>query len=210
MLRVQLQAEKRAKQTRGECNKLRADGKVPAVIYGPEVKGSLPITIPEKEFVLLTRKGVNSLLFDFSFEGHHYTTLVKELQLHVLTRKVRHVDFYSVDLSKPIEVEIQIKITGDSKGVKAGGVLEHKIHKAKVRALPEKMPNEVIIDVTEIQVGTSLKVRDIKLEDGVEFISHLDEAAVSVKLPRAAKEEAAADAAAAPAAAPATPATPAK
>lgn len=194
MLRVQLQAEKRVKQTRGDNGKLRAAGKVPAVIYGPEVKGSMPISIPEKEFVLLSRKGVNSLLFDLMFEGHHYSALVKELQLHVLTKKVQHIDFYSVDLAKPIIVEIPVKITGDCKGVKAGGILEQKIHKAKVRAVPEKIPNDVTIDVTEIQVGTSLKIKDIQLEEGVEFVSHLEEAAISVKLPRAAKEEAAAEA----------------
>lgn len=208
MQRVQLQAEKRVKQSRGDSNKLRTAGKVPAVIYGPEVKGSLTITVPEKEFVLLSRKGVNSLLFDLSFEGHHYSALVKELQLHVLTKKVLHIDFYSVDLTKPIEVEIPVKITGDCKGVKAGGILEQKIHKAKVKAIPEKIPNDVTIDVTEIQVGTSLKVKDIVLDDGVEFISHLEEAAITVKLPRAAKEEAAAEAASGDAqtAAPATPA----
>lgn len=204
MQRVQLQAEKRVRQARGDNNKLRSAGKVPAVIYGPEVKGSLPITIPEKEFVLLSRKGVNSLLFDLVFEGHHYSTLVKELQLHVLTKKVIHIDFYSVDLAKTIEVEIPVKITGDCKGVKAGGILEQKIHKAKVKAIPEKIPNDVTIDVTEIQVGTSLKVKDIKLEDGVEFVTHLEEAAVTVKLPRAAKEEATAEAA--PGATPAAPA----
>jgi large subunit ribosomal protein L25 len=200
MLRVQLQAEKRVKQTRGDNGKLRAAGKVPAVIYGPEVKGSMPISVPEKEFVLLSRKGVNSLLFDLTFEGHHYSALVKELQLHVLTKKVRHIDFYCVDLAKPIVVEIAIKITGDCKGVKAGGVLEQKIHKAKVKAVPEKIPNDVIVDVTELQVGSNLKVKDIKLEDGVEFVSHVEEAAITVKLPRAAKEEATAE----------TPATPAK
>jgi large subunit ribosomal protein L25 len=195
MQRVTLQAEKRVKQTRGDNGKLRAAGRVPAVIYGPEVEGSLPISIDEKEFVLLSRKGVNSLLFDLTFQGHHYSALVKELQLHVITKKVQHIDFYSVDLGKPILVEIPVKITGDCKGVKAGGILEQKIHKAKVRALPEKIPNEVVVDVTEFGLGTILHVRDIMLDDGVEFVSHLDEAAVTVKVPRAAKEEATAEAA---------------
>jgi large subunit ribosomal protein L25 len=214
MLRVTLQAEKRAMHTRGDNSKLRAAGKVPAVIYGPEVEGSLPISVNEKEFVLLSRKGVNSLLFDLVFESHHYSALVKELQLHVLTRKVRHIDFYSVNLSKPIVVEIPIRVIGDCKGVKAGGILEQRIHKAKVKALPEKIPNEVVVDVTEFTVGTILHIKNIKLEDGVEFESHLEEAAVTVKMPRAAKEEvpaegtvaAAATAAATPAPAAATPA----
>lgn len=189
MLRVSLQADKRVKQTRGDNGKLRAAGKVPAVIYGPEVNGSVPITVNEKEFVLLSRKGVNSLLFDLLFEGHHYTALVKELQLHVLTRKVRHIDFYSVDLSKPIVVEVPVKITGDCKGVKAGGILEHKIHKIKVRALPEKIPNELVIDVTEFGLGTNCHVKDIQLDEGIEFVSHLEEPAVTIKVPRVAKEE---------------------
>ncbi len=211
MQRVQLQAEKRVKQARGDNGKLRASGKVPAVIYGPEVEGSLPISVDQKEFVLLSRKGVNSLLFDLMFQGHHYTALVKELQLHTLTKKVQHIDFYSVNLSKPIIVEIPVKITGDCKGVKAGGVLEQRIHKAKVKAVPEKIPNDVVIDVTEFGLGTILHVKDIQLEDGVEFISHFEEAAVTVKVPRAAKEETTeATAATTTAAAPAAPATPAK
>jgi large subunit ribosomal protein L25 len=205
MQRVQLQAEKRVKQARGDNGKLRASGKVPAVIYGPEVEGSLPISIDQKEFVLLSRKGVNSLLFDLMFQGHHYTALVKELQLHTLTKKVLHVDFYSVNLDKPIVVEIPIKITGDCKGVKAGGILEQKIHKEKVRAIPEKIPNEVIIDVSDFGLGTILHVKDIKLEDGVEFVAHLEEPAVTVKVPRAAKEETT-EAATTTTAAPATPA----
>jgi large subunit ribosomal protein L25 len=202
MQRVSLQADKRVRQTRGDNGKLRAAGKVPAVIYGPEVNGSVPITVNEKEFVLLSRKGVNSLLFDLLFEGHHYTALVKELQLHVLTRKVQHIDFYSVDLAKPIIVEIPVKITGDCKGVKAGGILEHKIHKLKVKALPEKIPNDIVIDVTEFGLGTICHVKDIQLDEGIEFVSHHEEAAVTIKVPRAAKEEETAEGT--------TPATPAK
>ncbi len=188
MQRVSLTAQNRG-DTKGHNGQLRAKGIIPAVIYGVGLKGSKTIQIPEKEFVLLSRKGLPTLLFDLDIEGEHRTALVKDHQKHIITKKIRHVDFYAVDLGQPIEVEIPVKLVGDAKGVKIGGRLEQRLYTIKVKALPEAIPHELTIDVTDFELGSHIHVKDLAKDGKIEFTTTGEATVLTIRTPRAATEE---------------------
>ena len=204
MQRVSLKAEERG-DTKGHNAQLRAQGTIPAVIYGKGMQGSKPVQVNEREFVLLSRKGLSTLLFDLDINGTKRTALVKECQMHVITRRVQHIDFYTVKLDEPIEVTLPVRLIGDAKGVKVGGRLEQRLYKIKVQALPEKIPNEIVVDVTEFDLGTLLHVRSLTAPEGMVFTTSPDAMILTIKAPKAAAEaETPAAGETTPAAAPAT------
>lgn len=203
MQRVSLTAENRG-DTKGHNGPLRVKGLIPAVIYGIGIKGSRTIQIPEKDFVLLSRKGLPTLLFDLDIEGEHKTALVKDYQKHIITKKVHHVDFYAVDLNQPIEVEIPVKLVGDAKGVKIGGRLEQYLYTIKVKALPEIIPHELTIDITNYDLGSHIHVKDITPPKKIEFSTSPESTVLTIRTPRAVTEEKPAEAAATTATTPTT------
>jgi len=198
--------------SKGKNGQLRRSGNIPAIIYGKGFESSIPITVNEKDFVLLSRKGLSTLLFNINLEDKKYSTLVKDYQMHIITRKMQHIDFYSVDENTPIEVEIPFVLIGESKGVKLGGNLEQHLYKIKVKAIPENIPHEIKLDISDYDMGTHLHIRDLKAPKGIEYTTNLDTSIINIRVPRAVVEPTVTTATAAPAEGAATPAptTPAK
>jgi len=187
MEKVTLNATSRD-NSKGKNGQLRRAGKIPAIIYGKGLEASVPIMVDEKEFVLLSRKGLSTLLFNINLEGKKYSALVKDYQMHIITRKMQHVDFYSVDEQTPIEVEIPFILTGDAKGVKMGGRLEQHLYKIKVKAIPENIPHEIKFDVSDYDIGAHLHVKDLKAPKGIEYMTNLETSILNVRAPRAVAE----------------------
>ena len=196
MKSVPLKASPRTQVRRGEVKKLRGSGRVPAVIYGRQAKPQ-NLEVSAKEFGDLIHHSVSeNLLVDLSVENDARAkrlALVQEIQHHPLDGKVLHVDFHEVAENEKVIVQVPVETVGEAAGVKnSGGVLEHVLFKLKVRALPKDLPEQIIVDVTSLELGKAIHIGEIKVADGVEIIGDKNIPVIAVAMPRTEEEEAAA------------------
>ncbi len=196
MKSVPLKAYPRTQVRRGEVKKLRGSGRVPAVIYGRQAKPQ-NLEVSAKEFGdLIHHSASENLLVDLSVENDARAkrlALVQEIQHYPLDGKVLHVDFHEVAENEKVTVQVPVETVGEAAGVKnSGGVLEHVLFKLKVRALPKDLPEQIVVDVTSLELGKAIHIGEIKLADGVEIIGDKNIPVIAVAMPRTEEEEAAA------------------
>ena len=199
MKSVALKAYPRLQVQRAEVKKLRAAGRVPATIYGRQAAPQ-NLEVNSKEFADLLHHAVSeNVLVDLSVENDARSkrlALVQEIQHHPLDGKVLHVDFHEVAENERVVVQVPVETTGEAAGVKVGGgVLEHVLFKLKVRSLPKDLPDQIVIDVTSLEIGKSIHLGDIVPPSGVEILGDKHITVVAVSAPRAEEEVAAAEAA---------------
>jgi large subunit ribosomal protein L25 len=198
MKSVALKAYPRSQVQRAEVKKLRASGRVPATIYGRQAKPQ-NLEISAKEISDLIHHSVSeNLLVDLSVENDARSkrlALVQEIQHHPLDGKVLHVDFHEVAENEKVTVQVPVETTGEAVGVKAGGVLEHVLFKLKVRCLPKDLPEQIVVDVTSLEIGKAFHISDIKAPEGVEILGDKHITVVAVAAPRAEEEAVATEAA---------------
>jgi len=198
MKSVPLKAYPRTQSRRGGAKKLRAEGRVPAVVYGRQA-GPQNLEVSAKEFGDLIHHSVSeNLLVDLSVENDARAkrlVLVQEIQHHPLEGDVLHVDFHEVTETEKVTIMVALETSGEAAGVKnAGGVLEHVVFKLKVRALPRDLPEQIVVDVSGLELGKSIHLGDIKAPAGVEILGDKHISVISVALPRTEEEEVAATA----------------
>jgi large subunit ribosomal protein L25 len=199
MKSVALKAYPRSQVQRAEVKKLRASGRVPATIYGRQAKPQ-NLEVSAKEISdLIHHSASENLLVDLSVENDARSkrlALVQEIQHHPLDGKVLHVDFHEVAENEKVTVHVPVETTGEAAGVKTGGgVLEHVLFKLKVRCLPKNLPEQIMIDVTALEIGKSVHLGDIKAPEGVEILGDKHITVVAVAAPRAEEEVVATEAA---------------
>jgi large subunit ribosomal protein L25 len=182
---------------KGVARKLRAAGHIPGVCYGRS-SPSIGIAVNPKALDRLLAEstaGMNTLI-DLRVEGSGAydgkSMLVKELQRDPVTGSMLHVDLYAVDLQQTIQVSVPIHVTGTAEGVKMGGILDQTLREIELECMPEAIPQEIPVDVSALDIGQSLHVRDLALPEGVTLQSDPDLAVVLVAAP-AAEEEVAAE-----------------
>jgi large subunit ribosomal protein L25 len=197
-----LQAEKRGGRGKNEARRLRAGGRIPAVVYGAEKGKAVEIAVDPKMLlrILHSESGVNTLI-GLQLEGADTRVLVKEYQLDPIHHKLLHADFYAVAMDKAITVTIPIVIKGEPKGVKQqGGIVDFVNREIEVECLPGDIPENITVDVTELMLNQGIRVSDLHVEGSKwKPLSEADMMIVHVVAPRA--EEAAAATDASPAAA---------
>jgi large subunit ribosomal protein L25 len=180
-----LQAEKREATGKGAARKIRAAGRVPAVVYGQGGE-AVAVTLDGHEALRLFQTiSVENTLVDLSLDGESIQTLVREVQVHPLRPGLLHVDFYRVQKGVKLEVEIPIHLHGTPAGVKSqGGVLQQVIHDLLVLTLPSLIPESFEVDVSGLELGDSIHVADLDLPEGVEVQLEGDRTVCSVVIPR--------------------------
>ena len=189
MKSVPLTAHVRSQVQRAEVKKLRATGRVPATIYGrigqPQ---NLEVVLDELNH-LLHHSVSENLLVDLNVEQDvraKRLALVQDIQHHPLTGKVVHVDFHEVAEDEKVTVSVPLETTGEAVGVKTGGgSLEHVLHKIKVRCFPKDLPEQIVVDVTALEIGKAIHLGDVKAPEGVELLGDKHLTLVSVAAPRA-------------------------
>lgn len=188
---------------KGASRRLRARGFAPGVVYGsgkPAV--TIALDVARFERLLATSHGGVNTLIDLAGPGvGGKTVIAKELQREPVRGRIIHVDFYEVDLKTKIDVEVPIHLTGTPVGVVNGGVLDQQLRELELLCLPNAIPDEIVVDVTGLDLGSNLHVRDLVVPEGVEVVSDGELTVATVLIPRGLRDEAAAapETAAAPA-----------
>ncbi|WP_213335249.1 50S ribosomal protein L25/general stress protein Ctc [Enterococcus casseliflavus] len=195
---VSLEVTKREVRPRSLRNKLRHEGKVPAIVNGYKVE-STPIAVNAAELEKILRENGLNTVITISLEGKKVNTLIKEYQSDTFTRNLTHVEFLSVDMNEETEVEAEVTLIGESAGVKAGGVLAQNLYTVVVSATPDKLPERVEIDVTSLEIGDSLTVADLLKNDEYTIVTDPEEQIVAVTEPQEISEDEEAGEAAEPA-----------
>jgi len=200
MKSVSLTAYPRTLTRRSAVKKLRTSGRVPAVIYGRQAEPqTLELTIIDIEN-LIHRSASENVLVDLSVVDDSRPkrlAMVQEVQHHVLSGKVLHVDLHEVAEDEKVTITVPVEATGEAVGVKtSGGVLEHVLFKVKVRALPKDLPEVLTVDVSNLEIGQAIHIGEIPAPAGVEIIGDKNIPVIAVAAPVTEAEEAAAEAAA--------------
>jgi large subunit ribosomal protein L25 len=173
---------------KGAARKLRAAGRIPAVLYG-RGRNSLPLSLdPRALDKILRASGANTLL-DLTIEGHpelrDTVALVKELQRDPLRGAIVHADLYAVDLTRAVTVDVPVHLVGRPRGLDFGGILEHSLREIALECLPRSIPEAIEVDVSQMEVGDVIHVRELALPEGVTLVTDGDLGVVHVALPQA-------------------------
>ena len=183
--------------------RLRSEDRIPGVLYGHGMSPvSLSVARRDLRIALSGPAGANTVLA-LNVDGNTFNAVVKEMQRHPVKRTVSHVDFIQVNLNEEITVHVPVHLTGTAKAVvSAGGLVDPAVDTIEVRTTPTNIPNEVLIDISDMQTDSVIRLSDIKLPAGVVATGDADMPVVTVLMSRAAIETAAAatEAPAAPAA----------
>ena len=216
---VEITIERRAEQGKGPARRMRAAGRVPGILYGPK-RTTTSITVAAEEFekkvvhlegahlIRLVHAGANDA------ELHEKMVLVREMQLHPVSGRALHADFYEVDLTERLTVEVTIHFVGKAVGVVNGGILQPILREIEIECLPTEIPDFFEVDVTALDIHDAVHASDLNLPEGVSLVGDPTRTIVTVlppsieAKPEGAAEGAApaAEAGAAPAAAEAQPA----
>lgn len=191
MQSVQVSGEIRENLGKKFSKAVRREGLVPAVLYG---QGD-PIHFTLKPL------DVRSLVYTPEFKiaeltvgGKEYKAIVKDYQFHPVTDALRHIDFLALIPGHTIKVQVPVTFVGDSPGVRAGGKLQVAVRRVKVKTTPENLVDKVVLDVSELELGSAIRVRDIEAAEGVEIMNPPGQPIASVEVPRALRSAATAEA----------------
>jgi large subunit ribosomal protein L25 len=203
-----LQAETREGRGKNEARRLRARGRIPAVVYGADKGKAVEIAVDPKMLlrILHSESGVNTLI-GLQLGGGATRVLVKEYQLDPIDHKLLHADFYQVAMDKTITVTVPIVLKGEAKGVKQqGGIVDFVNREIEIEVLPGDIPENISVDVSELMLHEGIRVRDLQTEGSKwNATSDPDLMIVHVVPPRAEEVAAVPDVAAVGAVAPAEP-----
>lgn len=169
---------------------LRKNSQVPCVLYGiKKDENGLPVATP----FTVTVEGLRKLVYtphiyvvNLNIDGQVYNAIMKDIQFHPVTDAILHVDFYQINEENPIVMEVPVQLDGLAEGVRAGGKLVLQIRKLKVKALYNNMPERVVINVTNLGLGKTIKVGELHY-DNMEILNAKEAVVCAVKLTRAAR-----------------------
>lgn len=172
---VKLSAQYRERSSKGAVRALRRNGETPAVLYGKGV-GNMLIKVPTRELeYILNNHIIGSTLIDLDVDKgdqrESYLVMCREVQRDPIRRELLHADFFQIELNQEIETEIPVVLVGESQGVKKGGILQHMLREVTVSCLPTKLPEQIEIDISELDIGEQVTVGDLKAPEGVQILS---------------------------------------
>jgi large subunit ribosomal protein L25 len=167
-----------------DAKELRYDGKVPAVLYGGPTQTHFAVSAADLKPVVYTP---DVHFIDIEVAGVKSQAVIQDIQFHPLTEKILHVDFLALDPNKPIAIEIPVKLTGTSPGVKMGGKLVQKLRKLRVKGLPKDHLDNVEVSIEGLEVGKSVRVGEIKLPN-LQITNAAEDTIVSVTTSRALRQ----------------------
>jgi large subunit ribosomal protein L25 len=189
---VTLKAEAREGTGKGRARKLRASGKLPAVVYGAK-DDTLSLTLDYHEAEHLFHSiSVDNTIINLEVKGKKtpVPTLIREIQTHPFRPDILHVDFLRIQTGVAVELDVPVHVTGTAVGVKdSGGVLEQTIHDLPIRCFPKDIPEEILVDVSGLDIGDAIHVDELDVPEGVEVLLEGRRTVCSVQIPSIAEVE---------------------
>ncbi len=182
MKTVSISGSTRENVGKKDAKQLRKIGRVPCVLYGGNEQ--IHFSVEEKDFkdIIYTPE---VCFVDININDNVYSSIVQEAQFHPVNDNILHVDFLELSKDKAIVMSIPVKLTGVAPGVLKGGKLTKKLRKLKIKAKPEFMPDFVNVDISSLDIGNSVKVNDISIEN-LEFLDSKNNVVVGVYVTRVA------------------------
>lgn len=185
-----LKAQARDGRGKGAARKLRAQGLVPGVLYGHGVE-AVSISLSGKEVQQFFRQSHGAaMVVDLEVDGAMHMVIPREVQRDHLHGRYIHIDFLEVRRDEKVKMSVEIHEVGEAAGVKTGGVLEHHLRDVEIECLPGDVPEQIDADVSELELGDMIRVRDIVVPSGVTILTDPDTPVISVITPAALRTEA--------------------
>jgi large subunit ribosomal protein L25 len=191
MDRVKLVVSERTDVGTTFAKRLRKQGLIPGVLYsaGKEAK---PFTVSAHDLreAMASGSGRHAVL-DVVFEGHKrgHAAVFKEIQLSAVKQHITHIDLHEIQLDEPIETKVTMQLDGAAAGIKAGGVLEIVTHEINVRGLPQDIPEHIVMDISDVEIGQTVRVKDVPLPSGITALDDAEDALFHIVLPRVEEAE---------------------
>lgn len=179
---VAISGEARTDLGKKATKAVRGAGLIPAVLYGgDEVIHFTTVHSDVKPLVFTPEFHVAEIEVD----GTKYRCIVKEVQWHPVTDEITHIDFLRLVDGHPIKLEVPVQFTGSAPGVRAGGKLQQTVRRIKIKTVPEKMVNQLTVDISSLELGQSVRVRDIDVIEGIEVLTQPGTPLAIIEIPRA-------------------------
>lgn len=194
MKKVRLKVKLRDRVGKQYARKLRKEGGLPAILYGPHLKISLPLEIEQedlREFTSRLSEGEMVITLDIINEekNKEREVIIKDVQRDCLNGNLQHIDFYEVTRGEEVATAVPLSFIGKAKGEKSGGVVEHLLREVKIECLPQNIPLNIEIDVSSLEIGDFVDIKDLAIPSGVKIINHPEERVVAVLHPTRVEEE---------------------
>ena len=188
MSEIVLKAWKREPGTKGDLNKLRRESYVPGVYYSKGNEAISIYTVNTSLFPLVYTAETHVVILEIEGEKEKLRCVVKDLQFDPVTEKIVHFDLLGLTTGEVVQLSVPLVLTGQSIGVKKGGVVQQAVHKVEVECLPRYIPDHLEIDITNLDLKDSIHIWDLEFEN-MKFLQEAEVMVVSVILPRGAEEE---------------------
>ena len=193
MQRVELEVQPRdlgEKDKKRNPNQLRAEGWIPATLYGHGKPVSIAVNFRTLSKAILGSKAGHNALFTIKGPGESTLAVIKEIQRHLTRHHPIHVDFQRINVKEKLEISVGAHVVGESPGVKnSGGILETITREVRIRCLPDDIPATIDVDVSQLELGHSIKVKDLPQLKGVEYMTPPDTIVVNVVAPKVEEEK---------------------
>ena len=187
MEKINLNARIRKTTGNSPARSLRREGRIPAVLYGPKTEPIL-LSIDSREFEQIVKQStIGSVLLNLQIENGNtasHASMVKELQIHPVTQRFLHVDFYEVDMQRKIKVMVPVVVSGKAKGVADGGLMQIVRREIEVLCLPTEIPEAFEVDVSDLDIGDAIHLEDIQPVGNVEISADANDTVLTVLAPK--------------------------
>ncbi len=186
---INLKAEIRKGKGKGYARFLRKNGSVPGILYGPKTEPVM-LSLSANDLTNMVRKyGSTGLFINLDLDEGNRTVMLKDFQMDTFNLNCLHVDFQEIDLDKKIVVSVPVEITGESESIKMGGVLQTIRREIDVLCRPADVPENVVIDISTLDIGDSVHIEDISMGDEIELPHDVNYTILNIAHPTAAAEE---------------------
>jgi len=193
MDRIQFNAEEREGKGKGVARKLRASGFIPAVLYGPGYEPAiLKVERKSAEDTIRKLESHNVMADVVIKKGEKQETvktILKDIHIDPIRGDILHMDFYRIRMDQTVRMGVAVHLVGEAPGIEKGGILEQELREIQVQALPDRIPSMIEVDVSKLDIGDAILVKDISLPEGVSAIDDPEKVVVTVLAPKVEKVE---------------------
>lgn len=181
-----IKAERRKVLGKNACYRLRCQGLIPAILYGPGVD-NIPLVLNKKDIISILKSETGErTIFQIALDGEEKNVMIKDLQVNPVTDEILHVDLFQIAMDRPIRVAVPISLQGEAIGVKTqGGLVDFITRELEIECLPHLIPEQIVVDISGLHVHQAIKVADLPPKPGIKIVDDPETVIVTIGLPEA-------------------------